>query len=181
MTVRTRTFETFTLSFKLDMEVLDVFDSVKDLTVARTFLSYSFGYHGSASSASVTSLYAFQYVPNPPLPTSNGWSIYSPREEFGRMGVGTRTKAWRFTDINKDYSVSASRPMRSWCLYVISRKFLQFCSTYPARLVIPTRISDTTLQYASKYRSKCRIPALTYLHWSNYVRFTTPLIEVFFD
>lgn len=22
------------------------------------------------------------------------------------MGVGTRTKAWRFTDINKDYSVS---------------------------------------------------------------------------
>lgn len=21
------------------------------------------------------------------------------------MGVGTRTKAWRFTDINKDYSV----------------------------------------------------------------------------
>lgn len=23
------------------------------------------------------------------------------------MGVGTRTKAWRFTDINKDYAVSA--------------------------------------------------------------------------
>jgi hypothetical protein len=22
------------------------------------------------------------------------------------MGVGTRTKAWRFTDINKDYAVS---------------------------------------------------------------------------
>jgi hypothetical protein len=23
-----------------------------------------------------------------------------------RMGVGVRTKAWRFTDLNKDYSVS---------------------------------------------------------------------------
>lgn len=34
---------------------------------------------------------------------------------------------------------------------------------------MPTRISDTTLQYASKYRSKCRIPVLTYLHWANYV------------
>ena len=33
--------------------------------------------------------------------------MYSPREEFGRMGVGTRTKAWRFTDINKDYQVKS--------------------------------------------------------------------------
>ena len=56
---------------------------------------------------SVTQLYAFSYVPSPPLPTRSGWSIYSPREEFGRMGIGSRTKAWRFTDINKDYSVSA--------------------------------------------------------------------------
>lgn len=39
--------------------------------------------------------------------TSQGWNIYSPREEFARMGVGTRTKAWRFTDLNKDYVVSS--------------------------------------------------------------------------
>lgn len=37
-------------------------------------------------------------------------------------------------------------------------------------MVVPTKISDTTLQYASKYRSKCRIPVLSYLHWNNYVR-----------
>ena len=37
--------------------------------------------------------------------SSNGWSVYSPREEFARMGVGSRSKAWRFTDINKDYVV----------------------------------------------------------------------------
>jgi hypothetical protein len=55
--------------------------------------------------ASVTQLYAFFYTPNPTFPSKDGWSIYSPREEFGRMGVGMRTKAWRFTDINKDYSV----------------------------------------------------------------------------
>ena len=59
----------------------------------------------SPCKASVSQLYAFFYVPNPPFADSNGWSIYSPREEFGRMGVGTRSKAWRFTDINKDYSV----------------------------------------------------------------------------
>ena len=35
-------------------------------------------------------------------------------------------------------------------------------------MVVPSRISDTTLNYAAKYRSKCRIPALTYLHWANH-------------
>ncbi|KAI0045386.1 phosphatases II, partial [Auriscalpium vulgare] len=131
ITFRCRTFETFSLSFEKDTEAGDVFDSVKELTVA----------------TSVSQLYAFFYVPNPPLTATGGWTLYSPREEFGRMGVGTRSKAWRFTDINKDYA---------------------FSPTYPSRLVVPTRISDATLQYAVKYRSKGRIPALTYLHWSNY-------------
>ncbi|KAF8263066.1 protein-tyrosine phosphatase-like protein [Lactarius quietus] len=128
---RCRTFETFSLSFEQDAEATDVFDTVKELTVAE----------------SVTQLYAFNYTPSPPLTSSDGWTLYSPREEFGRMGVGTRSKAWRFTDINKDYT---------------------FCPTYPSRLVVPTKISDSTLQYGAKYRSKCRIPALTYLHWANY-------------
>ncbi|KAF9792119.1 protein phosphatase [Thelephora terrestris] len=131
LTIRTRTFENLLLSFENDIEALDVFESIKELTVAN----------------SITQLYAFSYVPNPPLPTNDGWSLYSPREEFSRMGIGSRSKAWRFTDINKDYS---------------------FCPTYPARMVVPTRISDNTLQYAAKYRSKARIPVLTYLHRTNY-------------
>lgn len=84
----TRTFETFSFTFTKDSDASDVFESVKELTV----------------STSVTQLYAFFYSPSPPFSTSDGWSLYSPRDEFGRMGVGTRTKAWRFTDINKDYS-----------------------------------------------------------------------------
>ncbi|KAG8766032.1 hypothetical protein FRC12_007126, partial [Ceratobasidium sp. 428] len=67
------------------------------------------------------------------------------------MGLGTRTKAWRLTDINKDYS---------------------FCPTYPATLIVPARISDATLSYAAKYRSKARIPALSYLHWGNFATIT---------
>ncbi|KAK7693839.1 hypothetical protein QCA50_003411 [Cerrena zonata] len=131
LTTRTRTFETFSLSFKVLQESIDVFESVKELTVV----------------TSISQLYAFYYTPNPPFTETNGWSIYNPKDEFIRMGVGSRTKAWRFTDLNKDYS---------------------FSPTYPARMVVPTRISDATLQYAGKYRSKCRIPVLTYLHWSNY-------------
>jgi hypothetical protein len=66
--------------------------------------------------ASVQQLYAFYYAPSPPLPTNEGWSIYSPRDEFMRMGVGSRSKAWRFTDINKDYSVGGQILPR-WCVY----------------------------------------------------------------
>ncbi|KAJ6463852.1 protein-tyrosine phosphatase-like protein [Mycena vitilis] len=144
LTFHSRTFETFSLSFGRETDASDVFDSVKELTVT----------------TSVQQLYAFFYAPNPPLPTNDGWSIYSPRDEFGRMGIGSRSKAWRFTDINKDYS---------------------FSPTYPSRLVVPTRISDTTLQYAAKYRSKCRIPVLSYLHWANYgsiTRSSQPMVGI---
>lgn len=36
-------------------------------------------------------------------------------------------------------------------------------------MVVPTKISDNTLNYAAKYRSKARIPALSYMHWHNSV------------
>ena len=89
--------------------------------------------------------------PSIPGPFTNGWGAFNPRTEFARQGLGSRTKSWRFTDINKDYS---------------------FSPTYPNKLVVPSRISDSTLTYAGKYRSKGRIPALTYLHWANHVRET---------
>lgn len=47
---------------------------------------------------------------------------------------------------------------------------MQFCPSYPASIVVPAKISDTTLGYAVKYRSKGRIPGLVYLHWANLVR-----------
>ncbi|KAG8815278.1 hypothetical protein FRC17_000767 [Serendipita sp. 399] len=90
----------------------------------------------------------------------NGWELYNVQREFMRMGVGVRTKAWRLTDINKDYS---------------------FAPTYPAKLVVPARIGDATLTYAGKYRSKARIPTLSYLHWSNYgtiTRCSQPLVGI---
>ncbi|WVQ72356.1 hypothetical protein IAR50_001907 [Cryptococcus sp. DSM 104548] len=119
--IETKTFESYILLFNKDREggAEDVWQS------------------------SVEQLYAFFYVSPAP---GKGWQTYNPRAEFARQGLGTRTKAWRFTDVNKDYS---------------------FSPTYPSKLVVPSRISDSTLSYAAKYRSKARIPALTYLHWAN--------------
>ncbi|KIM30967.1 hypothetical protein M408DRAFT_327880 [Serendipita vermifera MAFF 305830] len=143
---RTRTFEAFVLYFVKDIESLEVFDTVKELTVI----------------ASVTHLYAFFYTPSMPVSSDgrNGWELYNVQREYMRQGVGVRTKAWRFTDINKDYS---------------------FAPTYPAKLVVPARIGDATLTYAGKYRSKARIPSLSYLHWSNFgsiTRCSQPLVGI---
>ncbi|KPV74830.1 uncharacterized protein RHOBADRAFT_376, partial [Rhodotorula graminis WP1] len=77
---------------------------------------------------------------------ADGWEVYDVEKEFARMGMGTRSKAWRFTNVNADF---------------------QFCPSYPAKIVVPAKISDTTLSYAVKYRSKSRIPGLVYLHWAN--------------
>nr|ODN87073.1 myotubularin [Cryptococcus depauperatus CBS 7841] len=127
--LETKTFENFVFLFTRDRDggAEDVWQSVKDCTVTN----------------SIEQLYAFYYT----FPSSGkGWTAFNPRAEFARQGLGTRTKAWRFTDINKEFS---------------------FSLTYPSKLVVPSRISDSTLSYAAKYRSKSRIPVLTYLHWAN--------------
>lgn len=104
----TRTFESFSLSFKRDSDASDVFESVKELTVASKCAFIIWCILPEQRIASVSNLYAFFYNPTPPFPQNDGWSLYSPRDEYVRMGVGTRSKAWRFTDLNRDYSVCPS-------------------------------------------------------------------------
>ncbi|KAI9469395.1 protein-tyrosine phosphatase-like protein [Coemansia mojavensis] len=90
------------------------------------------------------SLYAFKYHADSgkDIPAKH----FDLRTEFQRMGVGNADgvgRYWRFSESN--------------------RKF-QLCATYPPLLVVPSKISDTTLTYAARYRSKARLPALCYLH-----------------
>ncbi|KAG0224343.1 hypothetical protein BGW41_005150, partial [Actinomortierella wolfii] len=94
---------------------------------------------------SVTDLYAFFFKPLE-YPVTDGWKIYDPKAEYERMGIDNEGSQWRFTHVNESYT---------------------FSPTYPHIFVVPTKISDTVLQYAAKYRSKARIPALSYLHWLN--------------
>ncbi|KAK9322773.1 protein-tyrosine phosphatase-like protein [Lipomyces orientalis] len=91
----------------------------------------------------VDHLYAFYYHPGSAERTVNTWNIYDPVKEFQRMGVGTTVKSWRITTINENY---------------------QFCPTYPRVLVVPAAVADSVLTYAARYRSKARIPTLSYIH-----------------
>jgi myotubularin-related protein 6/7/8 len=112
----------------------------------------------------IEKLYAFSYAPQGPEQDvqPSGWSIYDPMKEWRRMGVGEEggNKTWRVTKINSDYG---------------------FSPTYPAMFPVPAGISDITLNYAGRYRSRTRIPALTYLHPVNncsITRCSQPMVGV---
>jgi len=112
----------------------------------------------------IEKLYAFSYVPTGPERDvqPSGWALYDPMREWRRMGVDDpgKERKWRISKINTDYS---------------------FSPTYPALLPVPAPISDATLNYAKSYRSRARIPVLTYLHPVNdcsITRCSQPLVGV---
>eukprot|EP00056_Hartaetosiga_gracilis_P011093 m.166206 g.166206 ORF g.166206 m.166206 type:complete len:580 (-) comp13444_c1_seq8:1724-3463(-) len=71
--------------------------------------------------------------------TVNGWDIYSADEEYMRMGVPCAN--WKRTDLNNKY---------------------EMCPTYCRKLFVPRDISDGALERSAKFRSKGRLPVLSY-------------------
>eukprot|EP01114_Cavostelium_apophysatum_P024511 TRINITY_DN9616_c0_g1_i1.p1 TRINITY_DN9616_c0_g1~~TRINITY_DN9616_c0_g1_i1.p1 ORF type:complete len:619 (+),score=165.04 TRINITY_DN9616_c0_g1_i1:39-1895(+) len=76
---------------------------------------------------------------------TDGWRIYNPFEEyFDRMfRSDMESSGWKITTANNDYVL---------------------CDTYPRVLVVPSSISDETLEKVAEFRSKGRIPILC---WKN--------------
>lgn len=93
----------------------------------------------------VEKLYAFSYKPQKIEQQVSAWDVYDAKAEWKRQGISEKgvDRGWRISKLNIDYS---------------------FSPTYPALLPVPSTISDNTLNYASRYRSRARIPVLTYLH-----------------
>lgn len=97
-------------------------------------------------------LYAFIYQPNPIERSFDSWNIYNPISEFERQGLNFNhttqgsSSSWRASSINSNF---------------------KFCDTYPQTLIVPKTISDNVLIHASRFRSKNRIPALSYYNKTN--------------
>lgn len=94
-------------------------------------------------------LYAYEYRPNV-METKlddQGWDLYNAVLEFRRQDLlssnDCREGMWRLSDINIDYKL---------------------CPSYPRHLLVPSSVSDSVLQHASKFRLKQRIPAVVYKH-----------------
>ncbi|XP_058906969.1 myotubularin-related protein 8 isoform X1 [Kogia breviceps] len=90
-------------------------------------------------------LYAFSYNPKSSKEMrENGWKLIDPISDFGRMGLPNRY--WTITDANRNYEI---------------------CSTYPPEIVVPKSVTLGTVVGSSKFRSKERVPVLSYLYKEN--------------
>ncbi|XP_006632800.1 myotubularin isoform X1 [Lepisosteus oculatus] len=86
----------------------------------------------------------------------NGWNVYNPMQEYRRQGLPNKT--WRITFLNNNY---------------------ELCDTYPTILVVPYTASDEDLRKVAVFRSRNRIPVLSWIHPENQaviMRCSQPLV-----
>ena len=80
-----------------------------------------------------------------------GWNILDLKKEFKRQGLKIASEGQPNQNIDFLYR------------YVDNKNF-KLCGTYPPLFVVPIRASDVMLQGSAKYRTKERIPTITYYH-----------------
>ncbi|CAM9198576.1 unnamed protein product [Chrysoparadoxa australica] len=93
--------------------------------------------------AQVDLLFAFNHRINNTSSRDAGWSIYDPKAEFDRLGIGRPRPdgsqgPWRYSYVNRDYSV---------------------CPSYPPVLVVPATMPDRDIPLVAAFRSEQRLPA----------------------
>jgi myotubularin-related protein 6/7/8 len=74
------------------------------------------------------------------IKSSKDWSKLDWEKEFERQQLGD---AWKLSDFNNDYG---------------------YCDTYPEKLWFPTSATKQILIGSAKFRSRARLPVLTYFH-----------------
>uniref|UniRef100_A0A493U024 phosphatidylinositol-3,5-bisphosphate 3-phosphatase n=1 Tax=Anas platyrhynchos platyrhynchos TaxID=8840 RepID=A0A493U024_ANAPP len=88
--------------------------------------------------------------------SENGWMVYNPMSEYRRQGLPN--ERWRVTFINEHYGL---------------------CDTYPSLLVVPYNATDDDLKKVAAFRSRNRIPVLSWIHPENQaviMRCSQPLV-----
>ncbi|CAB0035156.1 unnamed protein product [Trichogramma brassicae] len=90
----------------------------------------------------IDDIYCFDYKGNNEgLSQEFGWHFFSTQDEFLRQGVPN--EEWSLSYLNVNY---------------------ELCETYPKYLYVPSSCSNTILSGSAKFRSKGRLPVLTYLY-----------------
>jgi hypothetical protein len=124
-----------------DMRTIRIaFSTVDTLTFASTF---AMALSSHVYPDTLSQLFAFKYAESFVTP-NNGWSVYSAHREFTRQGVLQLPHLWRIW--NDNYELS---------------------DTYPLEFILPVGLSPSDVIDAAKYRSRCRLPALTWRNQRN--------------
>ncbi|XP_041111509.1 myotubularin-like isoform X1 [Polyodon spathula] len=88
--------------------------------------------------------------------SENGWKVYSAVLEYKRQGLPNNK--WRITFVNERY---------------------ELCDTYPTVLMVPFKATDEDLRKVSAFRSRNRIPVVSWIHPVNQaviMRCSQPLV-----
>ncbi|XP_056012454.1 myotubularin-related protein 6-like isoform X2 [Ostrea edulis] len=91
--------------------------------------------------ADIEKLYAFVFSSADGTEKSFGWDLYDVQSEYLRMGV----------------------PNQLWSLSNLNNKY-ELCDTYPRHLYVPNCASTPVILGSSKFRSRGRLPVLSYFH-----------------
>lgn len=111
----------------------------------------------------IENLYCFQYTAsNEFFSREDGWKKFSLESEFKRMGCPNN--AWSLITLNQNYKVITLYANLCLILTLLWILLCQLCETYPLSLYVPTMASVYTIQGSANFRSKSRLPVLTYLH-----------------
>ena len=89
----------------------------------------------------VSDLYCFQYRSKSDLPQHTGWTFFDLGAEFARQGLPN--SSWVNCSINLEWRI---------------------CPTYPSLMMVPATATSTLVVGSAKFRSKGRLPVLTYYH-----------------
>ena len=103
-------------------------------------------------------LFAFQYEADRVPSGLDGWNVYNAVDELKRQGLPN--ESWRITKVNDQY---------------------QICETYPRVFGVPKATSDEELAEVAKFRSRGRLPVLSWMHpesLATIVRCAQPLVGV---
>ncbi|KAK6480473.1 myotubularin isoform X1 [Huso huso] len=88
--------------------------------------------------------------------SENGWNVYNAILEYRRQGLPNNK--WRITFVNEQY---------------------ELCDTYPTVLMVPFKATDEDLRKVSAFRSRNRIPVVSWIHPVNQaviMRCSQPLV-----
>jgi len=88
----------------------------------------------------------------------DGWRVYDPNSELQRQGLPN--ESWSVSRVNEKYGI---------------------CDTYPRILAIPSAVTEADLQEVAKFRSRQRIPCLSWIHpdsLATITRCSQPLVGV---
>jgi len=102
-----------------------------------------------------TPLFCFKFKEQYPI---DGWNVYNAASEYKRMGL----------------------PNDSWIISKVNEKY-NICDTYPQILALPSGIKNDELEEVAKFRSRGRIPVLSWIHpksMATITRCSQPLIGI---